>query len=91
VTDYLEVPEALLRRVRPACAHLPEAREERSFAAVRWTIRGRTLVEILTTERDHAPVTFITFHVANEELDALLAIGALRARLGSRPCGDGAS
>jgi len=75
VTDYLAVPEDLLRRVRLACAHLPAAREEQSFAGVRWRIRGRTLVDVLTSERDHEPVTFITFHAANEELDALVAAG----------------
>ena len=75
MTAYLEVPEALLRHVRLACAHLPEASEEQSFAGVRWRIRGRTLVDVLTAEREHAPVTFITFHAANEELDALLALG----------------
>jgi hypothetical protein len=76
VTDYLDVPHGLVRRVRLACAHLPEAREEKSFAGVRWRIRGRTLVEVLATERGGHQVTFITFHAAAEELDALVAIGA---------------
>lgn len=75
MTDSLDVPHGLLRRVRMACAHLPEAREEQSFAGVRWRIRGRTLVEVLTTERSGNPVTFMTFHAAEEELDALVAIG----------------
>jgi hypothetical protein len=42
VTDYLDVPPPILRRVRAACAHLPEASEEQAFAGVRWRIRGRT-------------------------------------------------
>jgi hypothetical protein len=75
MTDYLEVPDGLLRRVRIACAHLPDAREEQSYAEVRWRIRGRTLVEVVTVERHGNPVTFMTFHAANEELDALVAIG----------------
>jgi hypothetical protein len=75
MTDYLEVPERLLPRIRIGCAHLPEACEEGSYAGVRWRIRGRTLVEVVTTEREHGPVTFITFHAAGEELDALLATG----------------
>ena len=47
----------------------------RRFAGVRWRIHGRTLVEVVTTERDGNPVTTITFHAANEELDALVETG----------------
>jgi hypothetical protein len=75
VTDYLEVPDALLRRVRLACAQLPDAREEQSYAGVRWRIRGRTLLEVVSVERGGNPFTFVTFHAANAELDALVAVG----------------
>lgn len=73
--DYLEVPAAILRRVRGACAHLPEAYEETAFAGVRWRIRGNTLVHVVTRERESGPLTYMTFHAAGEELDALVAVG----------------
>jgi hypothetical protein len=75
VTEYLEVPDSVLRRLRVACSHLPEANEENSYAGVRWRIRGRTVVEVVTTERDQSPVTFITFHAAGEDLNAMLGTG----------------
>jgi hypothetical protein len=75
VTDYLEVPEAIVRRVRVACAHLPEAYEEQAFAGVRWRIRGRTLVHVVTVDRPDGPLTHMTFHSRGAEHDALLALG----------------
>jgi hypothetical protein len=76
VTEHLDVPEGIVRRVRLACAHLPEAYEEAAYAGVRWRIRGRTLVHVLTRTNDQAvPVTFMTFHASGEELDALPAMG----------------
>jgi hypothetical protein len=75
VTDHLDVPEAIVANVRRACAHLPEAYEERAFAGVRWRIRGRTLAHVVTVDREVGPVTHVTFHAAGEELDALPAMG----------------
>ena len=73
--EYMDVPAAILRRVRAACAHLPEAREEQAFAGVRWRIRGQTLVHVVTRDLEQGPVTYMTFHAAGEELDALVAMG----------------
>jgi hypothetical protein len=75
VTEYLDVPDDIVRRMRTACAHLPEAYEERAFAGVRWRIRGRTLVHVVTVVRENGPVTHMTFHAAGEELEALPAMG----------------
>jgi hypothetical protein len=72
--DYVDVPTAIVRRLRLACAHLPEAYEERAFTGVRWRIRGSTLVHVVTTDRAEGPMTHMTFHAAGEELDALVAI-----------------
>ncbi|MGI8792902.1 MAG: MmcQ/YjbR family DNA-binding protein [Acidimicrobiales bacterium] len=73
--DYLDVPVAILRRVRVACAHLPEAHEEQAFTGTRWRIRGHTLVHVLTRDYGQGPVTSMTVHAAGEELDALVAMG----------------
>ncbi|MEY2469186.1 MAG: hypothetical protein QOF21_1884 [Actinomycetota bacterium] len=69
------MPDAIVRRVRGACAHLPEAYEEQAFAGVRWRIRGSTLVHVVTREHSSGPVTSMTFHSPEEELHALVAIG----------------
>ena len=73
--DDLDVPEALVRHVRLACAHLPEAYEEQAYTGVRWRIRGSTLVHVQTRRFEQGPITWMTFHAAGEELDALVAMG----------------
>ena len=75
MSDYLDVPVGIVQRVRAACAHLPEAYEEQAFAGVRWRIRGNTLAHLVTRERPEGPVTYVTFHAAGEELEALPAMG----------------
>ena len=75
MTDYLDVSLEIVQRVRAACAHLPEAHEEQAFAGVRWRIRGNTLAHLVTRERPEGPVTYVTFHAAGEELEALPATG----------------
>jgi hypothetical protein len=75
VTEYLDVPVEIVQRVRVACAHLPEADEEPAFAGVRWRIRDSTLAHLVTRQSERGPVTYVTFHAAGEELDALAAMG----------------
>lgn len=75
VTEYLDVPPQIVQRLRAACAHLPEAYEEQPFAGVRWRIRGSTLAHLVTRQYPHGPVTYVTFHAAGEELEALPAMG----------------
>ena len=75
VSNYLEVPPGIVRRVRAACAHLPEAYEEQPFAGFRWRVRGNTLAHLVTRHLEAGPVTYVTFHCVGEERDALLAIG----------------
>lgn len=75
MTDYLDVPTQIVQHVRAACAHLPEAYEELAFAGVRWRIRGSTLAHVVTRKSERGPVTYVTFHAAGEELEALPAMG----------------
>lgn len=75
VNDYLDMPAAIVGRVRAACAHLPEAYEEQAFAGVRWRIRGRTLAHVVTREHEQGVLTSVTFHTAGVELEALVAMG----------------
>ena len=74
MSDHLGVPSAIVRRVRAACAHLPEAYEEQPFAGVRWRIRGRTLAHLQTRRDENGTLTYVTFH-AGEECDVLVAVG----------------
>lgn len=75
VTDYLDVPPQIVQRVRAACAHLPEVCEEQAFTGVRWRIRDSTLAHLVTKRHPDGDVTYVTFHAAGEELDALPAMG----------------
>ena len=76
MTLYTEVPPSIVRRVRVACAHLPEAYEERAFpSGVRWRVRTRTVVHVVTIDEEPAPVTVMWFHASPEEIDVLLAVG----------------
>ena len=73
--QYLDVPEEIVRRLRLACAHLPEAYEEAAYEGVRWRIRKNTLVHVLSRVVESGPITVMTFHSRGEEHDALLAMG----------------
>ena len=77
MTDFVDVPQPIVERVRVACALLPEAHEEPSYAGLRWRIRTRTLAELVTVDGDgdDGPTTTITVHARPEELDALVATG----------------
>ena len=75
MVKHLAVPSTIVRRVRAACAHLPEVYEEQPRAEVRWRIRGATLADLRTRQDDDGTVlTYVTFH-AREELSALVATG----------------
>ena len=75
MTEYLDVPVEIVQRVQSGCAHLPEAFEEQAFAGVRWRIRGSTLAHLVTRQYPQGPATYVTFHAAGEELEALAAMG----------------
>jgi hypothetical protein len=75
VTEYLDVPLHILQRVRSVCAHLPKAYEEQAFAGVRWRIRGSTLAHLVTKDHPQGPLTYVTFHAAEEDLEALPSLG----------------
>lgn len=74
MNKHVVTPDAIVRRVRAACAHLPEAYEEQAFQGVRWRIRGATLAALNSKEDDNRTVTYVTFH-SREELAALVATG----------------
>ncbi len=75
MTKYLDVPADIVRRVRAAAAHLPEAYEERAFEGVRWRIRGSTVVHVVTRSYEQGPISHMSVHCRGEEYDVLVAIG----------------
>lgn len=92
MTDYAEVPESIVRRVRAACAHLPEAYEEQAYAGFRWRIRGRTLAHLVTIVEAPGARTVVWFHAAPRELDALIGHRlSVLPGMGRRSCDDGAA
>jgi hypothetical protein len=74
VPDYVDVPPAIVDRVRAACAHLPEAYEEQPYAGFRWRIRGQTLAHLVSRETERETLTYVTFH-SDEEREALIGTG----------------
>jgi hypothetical protein len=86
VTDYADVPLAVLTELRAVCLALPEAYEEQAWAGTRWRIRKRTFAHVLAVEAGSpptysraaasvGPVTVITFRSAEPELEILRVAG----------------
>ena len=52
---HLQIPPAILRRLRAICSRLPEAREEAAWVGVRWRIGTRTFAHVLMVDRGWPP------------------------------------
>ena len=84
--DYVDVPAAIVERVRGLCMRLPDAYEEKAWAGARWMVRKRTFAHVLGVEdgnpRAYAiaagadgPLVVVTFRAQGPELDALRHVG----------------
>ena len=75
--QYLDdVPDDVGRRLRVACAGLPEAYEERAWKGTRWRVRKRTFAHVLGVRQGDGPVEVaLTFRSSGEELEVLRNIG----------------
>jgi hypothetical protein len=84
--DYVDVPAAIVDRVRSLCMRLPDAYEEKAWAGARWMVRKRTFAHVLGVEdgnpRAYAlaagaegPLVVVTFRAQGPELDALRHVG----------------
>jgi hypothetical protein len=80
--DPVPVPDAVLARLRAACAHLPEIVEEPAWVGTRWRVRTKTFAHVLTIANGwppayaeaagtDGPATVLTFRSAGEELGVL--------------------
>ncbi len=82
----VDVPPALLDRVRAICLGLPETYEEPAWVGVRWRVRQRTFAHLFTVDDDSTTslkdafepgreTTAVTFRVPGDELQALRQMG----------------
>jgi YjbR protein len=56
VPEDLEVPDAVLDRLRPVCLGLPETYEEQAWVGTRWRIRKKTFAHVLRVAPGQPPV-----------------------------------
>ncbi|HEY5927328.1 MAG TPA: hypothetical protein VIV11_36825 [Kofleriaceae bacterium] len=79
-------PAAVLRRLRTICKRLPETREERAWAGIRWTIRKRNFAHVVRIEDgwppayaraagNDGPLTVLTFRSSGFLYDTLRTHG----------------
>jgi hypothetical protein len=84
VDEPLEVPTALLERVRAICLGLPETYEEPAWVGTRWRVRKRTFAHVFRVDGGSPPIlariaaatgeeqgTALVFRSTGPELDAL--------------------
>ena len=74
-TEYADVPEDVVTRLRSLCAELPETTENPAWAGTQWRIRKRTFAHVLAVDFADGPMTVLTFRAAGPELDALRHAG----------------
>lgn len=86
MSDYPDVPDAVLGAVRALCSALPEVVEQRAWTGVRWQVRRKTFAHVVVVE-PHRPQayaravgaeqqsTVLTFRSESPELDVLVMSG----------------
>jgi YjbR len=75
MTEYADVPEAVLAAVRSRCLRLPEVVERPAWAGTQWRVRNRTFAHVLAVDFADGAVTVITFRSTGEELEMLRRSG----------------
>jgi hypothetical protein len=80
--DQLPVSDAVLARLRAACASLPEIVEESAWVGTRWRVRTKTFAHVLTISDGwppayaeaagtDGPACVLTFRARGPELEVL--------------------
>jgi hypothetical protein len=75
VSDYSDPPDEVVAKVRSACEHLPEIREEKAWAGTRWKVRQRNFGQVLGVDRDGGFYVVLTFRAQGPELEVLQRMG----------------
>jgi hypothetical protein len=86
VTETVDVPPAIVARLRSVCMALPEVYEERAWVGTRWMVRKRNFAHVLAIDTEwpaayaraagvDGPAVVLTFRSPSPELDALTNAG----------------
>ncbi len=86
MADRLEVPPAVVDRLRTICRGLPETSEEQAWVGTRWRIRKKTFAHVLRVAPGeppvhareasvHGPATVLIFRSHGAELAVLTDAG----------------
>jgi hypothetical protein len=86
VAERAEVAPEILAALRERCLALPEVREERAWAGIRWCIRTKNFAHVVViadgwppayarAAGSDGPLTVLTFRSAGDELAVLSAAG----------------
>jgi hypothetical protein len=86
VVERAEVAPEILAALRERCLALPEVREERAWAGIRWCIRTKNFAHVVEiadgwppayarAAGSDGPLTVLTFRSSGEELAVLSAAG----------------
>jgi len=83
VTDWADVDEEVLDRLRERCLALPETHEEQAWTGRRWMVRKKNFAHVFSMyDPSEKVVTFIAFRSPDEERGALVASGHPFFKLG---------
>jgi hypothetical protein len=74
-TEYADVPEDVVARLRSLCGGLPETTENPAWAGTQWRVRTRTFAHVLAVDFADGPVNVLIFRAPGPELEALRHAG----------------
>lgn len=75
MTEYADVPSAVLAQLRSIAGDLPDAYEEPAWTGIRWRVRKRTFAHVLSVDGDAGPATILAFRAEGDDLDVLKRAG----------------
>ena len=74
-TEYADVQDDVVAKLRSLCLGLPETVEKQVWAGTQWRVRNRMFAHVLAVDFPDGPVTVMTFRSSGPELDALRGAG----------------
>ena len=75
MSRYFDAPPDIVASLSSICCALPETKEEKAWAGVRWKVRNRTFAHVLNVDAGGREITVVTFRSAEPELDVLCHAG----------------
>ena len=71
MTDYADVPDDVIARLRTTCLGLPETTEQQAWAGLRWCIRKRSFAHVVAVDDENGPKIVLIFRSTGDELEVL--------------------